>query len=84
MAFSSIFAMGCGGNACDDAADKAEECGLTSSGGSGDSGDVECTGTVECAANCIVDAPCDAFDGSNADASTAYLECVTGCSGSGS
>lgn len=77
MAFAGLFATGCG-DACSDAEDHAEECGFTAEGGE-EGEDVDCSGTVECQAGCFNDAPCGAFDGSDADAAAAYLECAAGC-----
>lgn len=69
MGLVGVFAVGCGGNACDDA---AEICG----GGEVEDGEeVECSGNVECAANCIVDADsCDTTD-------EALATCLTDCAG---
>ncbi len=64
------FGVGCG-NVCDDAGDV---CGAGSASASGSSSaEVDCSGTTECAAQCIVDADsCDFTD-------EALAKCVTGC-----
>jgi hypothetical protein len=69
------FVVGCGGDACDDAADKLEECGF--SGGDGGDADAECTEQAECVSNCIVDAECDDITSPTAD--SAYTKCLAGC-----
>ena len=50
LAICGLFAVGCGGNVCDDA---AEICG-TADGDGGE--EVECSGATETLAQCIVDA----------------------------
>lgn len=83
--------VGCGGTPCDDVADaaaaanaKAEECGVDVPDTTDDS-DAECTITDEqatvaiCQANCAADAPCGAWDGTDADAVAALGECVAAC-----
>lgn len=70
MGLVGVFAVGCGGNACDDA---AEICGGGAEDGAEDGAEVECEGATECAANCIVDADsCDTTD-------EALLTCITDC-----
>lgn len=67
MAFAA-FATGCG-DVCEDAADI---CG-TADGGDADGAEAECSGTTECAAECIVDADsCDFTD-------EALAKCITDC-----
>jgi len=73
LAFSAV---ACGGNECDDAADKVEECGITGEGSS-DGDDVECSGQVECAAKCINDASCD--DLKSTDINSSYFKCIAAC-----
>lgn len=73
LAFSAV---ACGGDACDDAADKLEECGVTGEGSSG-SGDGECSGAGECVAECINDAECSEIKSPTAD--SAYAKCVLAC-----
>jgi hypothetical protein len=68
MGLASVVAVGCGGSVCDDA---AEVCGTADAEDSG----AECTGQVECAANCIVDN--DSCDISN----EALVTCLTDCAG---
>ena len=71
MGLVGVFAVGCGGDPCSDA---AEVCGA---GDAEDGGDAECTGTAECAANCIVDN--DSCDFS--DPESAVSTCVADCAG---
>ncbi|RLB50189.1 MAG: hypothetical protein DRI90_23920 [Deltaproteobacteria bacterium] len=70
----SFTVMGCG-DACDDAADKMEECYPDAT--VVESGDVDCTGKVECEAECINDASCD--DITSVPPATAYTDCLVGC-----
>lgn len=84
--------VGCGGTPCDDVVNsaeaalaKAEECGVdVPDTGDGD-GDAECTITDEqaataiCANECAANAPCGAWDGTDADAVAALGECVAAC-----
>jgi hypothetical protein len=77
---SMALAMGtltaCGGDACEEAADKLEDCGFDNMGTG--SGDGECSGEAECVANCIIDASCsEILDFLNPD--TDYAQCVLGC-----
>ena len=76
-AFAALASMitGCGGDACDDAADKLEECGFTG-GDSGDE-DAECTGVSECAAECVNDASCE--DITSTDPTSSYFTCIADC-----
>ena len=71
----SFAAMGCG-DACDDALDKYEECGIDVSGGDDDD-DVECEGQVLCFAECVNDASCDDLMCTEHDKQ--YLKCVADC-----
>jgi hypothetical protein len=67
MGLLAVVGTGCG-NACDDAADHLEECGLSTGDGDGDG---DCTDQAEAFANCIVDKDCDSIkDGS------ALLDCA--------
>jgi hypothetical protein len=68
----------CGGDACEDAADKLEECGFTTDGnGNGES--AECTGAAECSANCFNDASCE--DITSLDPNGPVAMCIAACSG---
>ena len=68
-AVMGIFTIGCG-NACDDFADHAEECGFETA--EGDS-DAECTDEAAELAECLTDQSCDALkDG------TGFAECAGG------
>lgn len=53
MGLASLVAVGCGGNACDDLADKFEECGYATTDG-GDA-EAECTEAAEKQAQCLLD-----------------------------
>lgn len=71
MGLVGVFAVGCGGNACEDA---AEICGAGEATEEG-AEEAECSGATECAANCIVDADsCDTTD-------EALVTCITDCQG---
>ena len=79
---------GCGGDACEDAAerlaDKFEECDFPTGGGDDDdSGDTECTDedaeAAECFADCAEDAPCGALNGTDLDAAAEYGMCAQNC-----
>jgi len=72
LAFSAV---ACGGNECDDAVDKLEECGVTGGNSSGDTD--ECSGAGECVAKCINDAECSEIKGT--DINSDYFKCVTAC-----
>lgn len=71
----ALSAVACGGDACDDAVDKLEECGITGEGST--SGDEECSGAGECFAECINDAECSEIKSPTAD--SAYSKCVLAC-----
>jgi hypothetical protein len=84
--------VGCGGTPCDDVTDsadaaaaKAEECGVDLPDAPADDSDAECTITDEqaavaiCSNDCAAAAPCGAWDGTDADAVAALLECVAAC-----
>jgi hypothetical protein len=45
------------------------------------SGTVDCTGALECQAQCVLHATCGAFDGMDPAASMALASCLTACSG---
>ena len=70
---------GCSGNACEEAADKLEDCGFTGSGaGGGGGGDGECTADAECISNCILDASCsEILDFLNLESD--YYLCLAEC-----
>jgi hypothetical protein len=77
--FAGLFAIStvaCGGDECDDAADKAEECNLEGSG-EGSSDDVECSGQIECVAKCINEASCE--DLKSTDINNSYFKCAAAC-----
>ena len=64
---------GCGGNACDDACDKVEECGGTCTVNSG-----TCDAKAECYASCIANATCaELVDILNPQNS--YFQCLGKC-----
>ena len=72
LAFSAV---ACGGDECEDAADKYDECGLPA--GEGDGDDVECSGQAECIAKCINDASCDELK--STDVNNSYWKCLADC-----
>jgi hypothetical protein len=69
----ALSAVACGGNDCDDAVDKLEECGGTE--GADADADGECSGAAECTAKCINDATCDEIKNASED----YSSCMTAC-----
>ncbi len=75
FAFGSIGLAACGSDACEDAADKYAEC----TNQSGPSWDGECSGKVECLANCVNAASCD--DITSLDPNSAYAKCRRNCAG---
>jgi hypothetical protein len=85
-ALSVVGLVGCG-NDCDDAADrvtaKFEECGIEATDGGTSGETAECTeeagALAQCTADCTEAADCGAFDGTNAEAATAWLECLGTC-----
>lgn len=88
MGLATAGVVGCGGNDCEDAADriaaKAEECGIsTTDGGSSDGAEVECTDELgaqsQCIAGCYESASCEALKGEDLEGATALGECVLGC-----
>jgi hypothetical protein len=66
------FTTGCG-DVCGDAADKAEECGLTVR----ENEDVECTGEAECQAECFNEASCEEI--TDLTANGAFAQCTAAC-----
>jgi len=84
MAFAGIFTVGCGGNECDKASDAVAACSSGSTGDTGSSEEVECTGAVECNAKCInaqSDQICDIIGGkADADTLKTFTDCVAACS----
>jgi hypothetical protein len=74
-ALAGVLAAGCG-DVCGDARDHIEECGSPANPGNQDE---ECTGTVECAADCINDASCEAITGKNVDEANALAACLNEC-----
>lgn len=86
--FAGMFALSavaCGGNECEDAADKADECGVELSAeqkAASDKASEECSGNDECAAKCINDASCDDIknlNSSSPSASNPIIACVAKC-----
>ena len=90
FAFVALSAVACG-DPCQKASDRTlaalEACGVdtTATDDAADDVEVECTEALqtmsECMADCAEAADCGAFDGSNADALTAYGECTAACAG---
>ena len=78
FSMTSLLAVsGCGSDACEEAADKLEECGENAPE---PKSSVECTGESECIAQCFVDhGTCDDLDKSIVEASPAYRDCHLGC-----
>jgi hypothetical protein len=71
----------CGGDACDDAADKFEEC-FGEAEGNGEGGEeVECSGAIECQANCASDASCENITAAFTGTDNSYSQCVAACGG---
>ena len=86
--FVGIFAfsaVACGGNECEDAADKAQdECGIKPTAEQQkeiDEAKEECSGIDECAAKCVNDASCAEIKAQ--DANSSYGKCVLGCASRG-
>jgi hypothetical protein len=71
LAFSAV---ACGGDDCDDAVDKLEECGSTELERNEDA---ECSGAAECTAKCINDASCDEIK----NGSEKLTNCMSDCLG---
>ncbi|MBI2893559.1 MAG: hypothetical protein HYY06_08395 [Deltaproteobacteria bacterium] len=63
----------CGGDACDDAEEKLDECGLPSTVGSCDDA------TDECEADCINSHSCDEITGALAGTPNDYSDCDDAC-----
>ncbi|WP_437790085.1 hypothetical protein [Sorangium sp. So ce693] len=61
---------------CDEATEHTEECGFH---GSGISAEASCDGRARCAAACAAEAPCGAFDGTDAAAFDRYQRCLEDC-----
>src|SRR6478735_7923068 len=67
---------GCGNNDCEDAVDKAKECGLSTDNSDTD----DCSGKKECTAKCIKDANCDQLkqlESLSISASDPIVACIT-------
>lgn len=83
-AFAAMFSaplvlVGCG-NACDDADDKVEECGVENYDQTSTRGEeVECEGKAECEAECHNNASCDDIKASFGGAQNAFTDCVSKC-----
>lgn len=75
VAAISLGLAGCGGNACDDAADKWKEC--TGASADGDTGD--CDGANKCAAECMNNASCDDINASLTGMDNAFVQCTLNC-----
>jgi hypothetical protein len=70
-----IAGAGCG-DTCDDARDHIDECGSTANPGNDDE---DCSGVVECAAECVNDASCEAITGTDADGANTLATCLNKC-----
>ncbi|WP_437901529.1 hypothetical protein [Sorangium sp. So ce124] len=75
IALAVALATGCG-SVCDEATEHTEECGFH---GSGISAEASCDGRVRCASACAAEAPCGAFDGTDATAFDRYQRCLEDC-----
>lgn len=64
------------GDACDDARDHIDECGSPANPGNEDEA---CSGVVECSAECVNAASCDALTGKDADAANTLANCLNAC-----
>ena len=71
MGLLGVFGVGCG-NVCDDAADI---CSGSASASGSSSAEVDCSGSTECASQCIVDA--DSCDFTDADLGKCIVDCGT-------
>jgi hypothetical protein len=75
IALAVAVASGCG-SVCDEATEHIEECGFH---GGGASADASCDDRVQCASACAAEAPCGAFDGTDAAGSDRYKRCLAAC-----
>jgi hypothetical protein len=76
----ALSAVACGGDDCEEAADKLEECGWKGGEGSGSTGEEgECSGAGECFAKCVNDAECS--DINSLDGNNSFYKCTTACNG---
>jgi hypothetical protein len=87
MTFAGIFTLvGCGGDACTQAADHSTSCGVAAATTSGSTSATtqECTGLPLCSSTCINAAPCDQVKDLSSGMPTAtskpLLDCLTKCS----
>ena len=79
---AGMFTIACGGDECEDAADKLKEC-LDISGGhsSGGDGDGDCSGSAECTAKCVNDASCSQIKAATTEGEdNSYAKCLVKCS----
>ena len=74
-----VGATGCG-DTCDDARDRIEECGSAANPGNENE---ECSGVIECAADCINDASCEAITGEAEGEANDLAGCLNRCSPEG-
>jgi len=74
-AVAGALTTGCG-DVCSEAEDRIEGCGSAVSEASEEE---ECTGVVECAAECINDASCEAIRGADPEGANALAGCLTAC-----
>jgi hypothetical protein len=71
----ALSAVACGGDECDDAVDKLEECGWKGEGGVNE--DAECSGAGECFAKCVNDAECSEIN--SLDINSNFYKCTAAC-----
>ena len=77
LSMASLQTVGCGSDACEEAAAKLEECGEDAPE---PKSSVECTGESECVAQCFVDhGTCDDLNKSIVEAPPEYRDCHLGC-----
>lgn len=76
---ATLGSVGCGSDACEDAAAKLESCGAEV--GEPKTG-TDCDGESECVAECFLDyGKCEDLDGTLAEADPDWLDCHLGCVG---
>lgn len=73
----ALAAAGCT-DACDEAAEKAEECGILPTTIEEDEVDLDCNGALECSAECVNQATCEDLQNRD-DPDTAFYQCVVAC-----
>jgi hypothetical protein len=77
LAAFALSAAGCT-DACDEAAEKAEECGILPTTIEDDEVDLDCDGALECSAECVNQATCADLQNRD-DPDTAFHQCLVAC-----